>query len=584
MTLQKYILSLSVFLFFSIGVNAQEISAKSRTIATDSLKSENFRSYEIPLTDSIVNYGKIFLNTPYRRGSTGTNNFDCSGFTSFVYRNFGYNLKRSSSDQAGQFDPIDRHNLKTGDLVFFSGRRRSHSRVGHVGIVVDAKDDGNFNFIHASVHNGVIISNSQEDYYVKRYIKAGRVINNNQLLAVNTPSGHVEKTISDNTNLTNITPIASPSKQTLKKIPAEFYTVKKGETLSSISKKFGISIAELKRKNKLKGNKINLKQRLKIKDAESVMLVEAVQPTDENEEVASVDQPEIQPKKTEQKPTETKINSTHTVKRGETLFTISNQYKLTVDEIKKQNHLMSGNIRAGQKLLISTHEITTEKSNSNLISKKEIEQKEQAVMPENAPKTVTETQSKTVVHRVLSGESLFGLAKENNMTVAELKKLNHLSSNTLKAGQKIKITRKITSETPVVSPKETKNPTTETSGEQKENLPSKLKTHTIKKGETLIGIAKDNNLTVEELKKINKLEDTKIQYGQVLKLTDSKEPSVDVKPIKETAPKLSIYKVKSGDSYTTIAHKYRCTIADLKKWNQKTSNKLNAGDKLRIYQ
>ena len=180
--MQKQLLIASIFLLPFHFSTAQKLSEKLlATYSTE--KIELLSTRYISTADSVINYGKLFLDTPYRYGSSGTSSFDCSGFTSYVYRNFGYNLERSSADQATQFDTINPENLKTGDLVFFSGRRKSQ-RVGHVGIVVAKKDSGSFDFIHASVQKGVTISNSEEDYYKKRFIKANRVIFDNRMLAV----------------------------------------------------------------------------------------------------------------------------------------------------------------------------------------------------------------------------------------------------------------------------------------------------------------------------------------------------------------------------------------------------------------
>ncbi len=159
-------------LFFILSFSGA-VERKEYVAITDTLHTNYLSPTKVPLGDSIINFGKLFLNTPYRFGSPGTSSFDCSGFTSYVYRNFGFSLKRSSAEQAEQFDTVQPEELKTGDLVYFSGRSRS-KRVGHVGIVVSKNDNGTFDFIHAAVHKGVTISNSDEAYYSRRFVKANR--------------------------------------------------------------------------------------------------------------------------------------------------------------------------------------------------------------------------------------------------------------------------------------------------------------------------------------------------------------------------------------------------------------------------
>ncbi len=122
----------------------------------------------------LLDEARTHIGKRYVHGSKGPNTFDCSGFSSYVFKQFGYNLSPSSRTQYTQGVAVDRHDLRSGDLVFFTSRS-SGKNVGHVGIVVSADNEkGTFKFIHASVR-GVKISDF-EGYYVPRYIGARRVI------------------------------------------------------------------------------------------------------------------------------------------------------------------------------------------------------------------------------------------------------------------------------------------------------------------------------------------------------------------------------------------------------------------------
>lgn len=115
------------------------------------------------------------MGARYRSGQAGPNAFDCSGFTSYVFKNMGIDLNRSSRAQFNQGDPVDKEDLQSGDLVFFTSPSSGRS-IGHVGIVVDVDPlSGSFNFIHAST-KGVKVSNSNEKYYSNRYVGARRVM------------------------------------------------------------------------------------------------------------------------------------------------------------------------------------------------------------------------------------------------------------------------------------------------------------------------------------------------------------------------------------------------------------------------
>jgi cell wall-associated NlpC family hydrolase len=129
-------------------------------------------------TKDIIDYSKNYLGYPYRRGSKGPNSFDCSGFTSFIFKNFGYNLSSGCITQVNQGTKIDKEKLRTGDLIFFKGRDAKSSRVGHVGIVI-SNEKGNITFIHAC-NRGVIIDElDNSPYYKPRYVTGLRIIEEN---------------------------------------------------------------------------------------------------------------------------------------------------------------------------------------------------------------------------------------------------------------------------------------------------------------------------------------------------------------------------------------------------------------------
>lgn len=142
----------------------------------DFLYSEGYdEDFEFESIDNVLDEAFSHMGARYRSGQAGPNAFDCSGFTSYVFKNMGIDLNRSSRAQFDQGDPVDKDKLQSGDLVFFTSPRSGRS-IGHVGIVVDVDPiSGSFNFIHAST-KGVKVSNSNERYYSRRYVGARRVM------------------------------------------------------------------------------------------------------------------------------------------------------------------------------------------------------------------------------------------------------------------------------------------------------------------------------------------------------------------------------------------------------------------------
>lgn len=149
---------------------------------------------------------------------------------------------------------------------------------------------------------------------------------------------------------------------------------------------------------------------------------------------------------------------------------------------------------------------------------------------------------------VKSGDTLWSIARNNGLTVDELKKLNNLTSNSLSIGQVLKLKEGTTS------------------------VPTTGDTYTVKSGDTLYGIAGRYGLTVDELKKMNNLTSNTLSIGQVLKVSESTTPG-------ETE---EYYVVKAGDSLYKIANMFDTTVDEIKQLNNLTSNLLSIGQRLRI--
>lgn len=124
---------------------------------------------EAPATgEDIVEYASQFLGVPYVwAGNTPESGFDCSGFTRYVYANFGISLPRISRDQAKTGTAVTEEERKPGDLLYFG----SSGYVDHVGIYA-----GDNNVIHASSTNKMVVISSLQ-YYTATYMGARRLLN-----------------------------------------------------------------------------------------------------------------------------------------------------------------------------------------------------------------------------------------------------------------------------------------------------------------------------------------------------------------------------------------------------------------------
>ncbi len=118
----------------------------------------------------IVNIALAYRGSKYSSGGMSSRSgFDCSGFIKFLYETKGISLPHSSSAQFNYGKPVDKSDLKSGDIVFFSDTYKSG--ISHVGLYI-----GDNKFIHAATSkSGVKVDDLNSSYYAKRYTGARRI-------------------------------------------------------------------------------------------------------------------------------------------------------------------------------------------------------------------------------------------------------------------------------------------------------------------------------------------------------------------------------------------------------------------------
>ena len=199
------------------------------------------------------------------------------------------------------------------------------------------------------------------------------------------------------------------------------------------------------------------------------------------------------------------LDGYYTVKSGDTLWSISKKVGISVDKLKSINNLNSNMLSVGQQLKIKDNI----DDNSYYIVKK--------------------------------GDTLYSIANLYNMSVSDLKSLNNLTSDSLGVGQKLYVS---SAEFPSVDD-------------------SDYNYYIVKKGDTLYSIARDNNMSVNDLKIINNLTGDILSVGQKLLINNNK-----------------VYTVESGDSLYSISRRFNTTVSELQELNNLVSTVLSVGQKL----
>jgi len=260
---------------------------------------------------------------------------------------------------------------------------------------------------------------------------------------------------------------------------SNYYIVKKGDTLWSIARNFGVSVNDLKTANNLSSNSLSIGQSLFI-------------PKDNNEGIDTG-------------------GVSYTVVAGDTLYGIARKFNTTVAKIKDLNNLTSNLLSIGQTL-----KIKDESANNN----------------------------ESIIYTVKSGDNLYAIAGRYNVTVDALKKVNNLKNNILSIGQNLVI------------------PLTSTE--------SSYNTYVVKTGDTLYSIARKYNVDVDKLKRANNLSTNNLSLGQML--------------IIPSDTSYLTYIVKPGDSLYSIARTYNTTVSEIESLNNLSTSILRVGQQLLLPQ
>lgn len=118
----------------------------------------------------VVAMAKKYLGSRYVYGGASPSGFDCSGFTMYIYKQFGVSLPHSATAQSSRGTKVEKANLQPGDIVFFTNYKTGKG-IGHCGIYI-----GGGQFIHASTERtGVITTSLNSGSHARRYVTAVRI-------------------------------------------------------------------------------------------------------------------------------------------------------------------------------------------------------------------------------------------------------------------------------------------------------------------------------------------------------------------------------------------------------------------------
>jgi membrane-bound lytic murein transglycosylase D len=398
------------------------------------------------------------------------------------------------------------------------------------------------------------------------------------------------------------------------------HMVRRGETPSSVAKRYGLltsvllEVNHLPRSKKLKpGSTLLIPMQghtvlAKLdRQAEEDALRESSASVKKGKAIAADDEELAVPAG--------KTKLIYKTKKGEKLTVIAKRFAVRVTDIRNWNDIEYGKtVRAGAKitLFVPNAQAASYKSIAGVtVEQKSTAAKHAALHDEANVKT-------SAVHKVTSGETLAKIAKDADVTIDDLKEWNKLTTSVIKVGQKIK------TQAPAAAVADAPSPKTKASAKEKamadkadvkksaakektiaektdaaaaktKNHAAAPATHIVKNGETLEKIAKASGVTIEDLKAWNDLSGSKIKIGDKLIVEGSAAAAAEEPPARASAKKAAkksapakqtyvTYSVKRGDTLERISKKFDVAVAEIKKWNDLSTNRIKAGDKIKIQQ
>ena len=309
-------------------------------------------------------------------------------------------------------------------------------------------------------------------------------------------------------------------KLAIRKEPAAgWYVVRRGDNLTTIASRFGLSPGELKRLNKLDRSVIHPGQKLRLRPAPS---------------------------------------ETYLVRRGDTLSEIAEANGVTEGHLRKLNNLRGDRIGAGQRLRLRAGETDSEEATEYLVRRGDTLSKiaRRFDIGVGFLKQLNGLKSDRIrtgqklrlrasavdegIHIVRRGENLTGIARRYGIALAVLKDLNGIEGDRILVGQKLRLRA----------------------------TPSAR--HIVERGDALWEIAQAYSMSVAELKKLNGLTSNRIYPGQELVLSPEK------------SQRHGNYTVIGGDNLTEIARLHQMSVAELKRLNNLRSSVIHPGQSLKV--
>ena len=336
------------------------------------------------------------------------------------------------------------------------------------------------------------------------------------------------------------------------------YTVVSGDSLYAIARKTGTSIQDLLSLNGLNLNSI-------IHPGQVLALSSKAASTETKQEESA---PKEEIKSTETSTTTS--TGSYTVVSGDGLYAIARKTGTSIQDLLSLNGLtLNSTIYPGQVLKLS--------STSEVSASEEATTSAEETSSEESASNEVQTSSSAGSYTVVSGDSLYAIARKTGTSIQDLLSLNGLNLNSvIHPGQVLQLSNAYESS----STEETVTTTEETASSEETSTSGNAQMYYVHQGDTLYRIARNNGISLSTLLEWNNLSvDSPIHPGQGLIVSYGSSSSTEESNT-TTQSSESTYTVKAGDGLWRIAKNHGLTLDELKSMNQLTSNIIQPGQVL----
>lgn len=335
------------------------------------------------------------------------------------------------------------------------------------------------------------------------------------------------------------------------------YTVQSGDSVWKISNDHGITMAQLIEWNNIKNNFVYPGQQLIVSNGGSSNTGSNTGSSTGNTSGSN---------SSNSSSSNTASGTKYTVKAGDSVWSVSNKYGITMAQLIQWNNIQNNFIYPGQQLTVSNSG-STNSASSNTGS---------SANTNNSSSANTGSSSSQGTYTVKAGESVWSVANKNGITMNQLIEWNNIKNNFIYPGQQLIVKGGNSTNTNTGSTTSAAKPNTPNTSATTSTSSSGNTMYTVKAGESVWSVANKHHITMDQLIEWNNIKNNFIYPGQQVIVKKGSSQTTN----QQSPAGSKTYTVKSGESVWGVADSHGITMAQLIEWNNIKNNFIYPGQTL----